>query len=51
MTEEYTLTKRISTIGLDIDITTPDKELLLKLDDTIRDLIIKHYKLNGAQYK
>ena len=51
MTEEYTLRKTISTIGLDIDITTPDKELLLKLDDTIRDLIIKHYKLNGAQYK
>lgn len=49
MTEEYTLRKNIPHIGLNMDITTPDKELLLKLDDNIRDLIIKHYKLNGVK--
>lgn len=49
MTEEYTLRKRISNIGLDIDITTPDKELLLKLDDTIRGVVIQHYGLNGVK--
>lgn len=48
MTEEYSLRKNIPHIGLNIDITTPDKELLLKLDDTIRGVVIKHYGLNGV---
>ena len=45
MTEEYSLRKRIDGIGLDIEITTPDKELLLILDDAIREIVIKRYKL------
>ena len=49
MTEEYSLKKRMSSIGLDIDITTPDKELLLKLDDTIRGVVIQHYGLNKTK--
>lgn len=49
MTDEYNIRKKLPHIGLDIDITTPDKELLLKLDDNIRDIIIKHYKLNGVK--
>ena len=47
MTETYNIRKTIPGIGLDIDITTPDKELLLILDDTIREVIIKQYGLKG----
>ena len=49
MTENYNLRKQINGIGLDIDITTPDRELLLILDDTIRGVIIKHYGLNKTK--
>ena len=49
MTEDYRIQKQIPSIGLDIDIKTPDRELLLILDDTIRGLIIKHYGLTQTQ--
>ena len=45
MTETYSLRKNIPRIGLDIDITTEDKNLLLELDNAIRDVVVKHYGL------
>ena len=47
MTEEYSLRKQIQGIGLTIEITTPDKELLLLLDNVIRETVIKKYNLTG----
>jgi len=45
MTETYSLRKNIPRIGLDIDITTEDKNLLLELDNAITDVVVKHYGL------
>ena len=45
MTETYSLSKNIPMIGLDIDITVEDKNLLLELDNAIRDVVVKHYGL------
>ena len=49
MTEDYRIQKQIPSIGLDVDIKTPDRELLIILDDTIRGVIIKHYGLTQTQ--
>lgn len=49
MTETYSLRKNIPSIGLDIDITTEDKNLLLELDNAIFDVVVKHYGLNAKQ--
>ena len=43
MTETYSINKTISKLDIDISITVADRELLMKLDDTIREEILKHY--------
>ena len=45
MTEMYSLDKTMPALGIDINISVPDKELFLKLDETIQEIIIKHYGL------
>lgn len=45
MTETYSLNKTIPAFEIDINITVADTQLLLELDEVIRQTIIKHYNL------
>ena len=45
MSETYSLNKLIPSLNIDINISTPDKELFLKLDEVISNCIIDHYGL------
>ena len=47
MTETYSLNKTIPSLNIDIDITVVDRQLLLELDEVIRETIIRHYNLGG----
>ena len=47
MVENYSFRKEIEQFGIDIQVTVMDKNLLLKLDDAVREIIIEYYGLNG----
>ena len=50
MVENYSFRKEIDMHGIDIQVTVMDRDLLLKLDDAIRETIIQYYGLNGEGY-
>lgn len=49
MTEEYRLCKDFENVGVSIDITVADRDLLLKLDDVIFNTIVDFYHLNAER--
>ena len=46
MVENYSLTKSIPMLNIEINITVEDRDLLIELDDNIRGVLIEHYGLN-----
>ena len=45
MAENYSLKKTIPTLGIDINITVDDMDLLIELDEAVKAIIVKHYNL------